>query len=302
LRFEKSRKKTFFRNVSNTLLKNSVPYYIALLGLSLLVCNTSCISYKDLLILNKEKKYPTNSLYEIENAPPNIIQPDDRLLIKVATYDEEQAQPFMQQSFVRMGGRGGVGGRGGNQFGGGRGGQGGLLNNPNFLGYLVDPEGDIEFPVIGTIKVAGLTINQAKDKLYTILDEYLVNYSVDLLFTNRRIVVSGEVRNPGIVQLDRNRITIIEALEKAGGLTTFSERSEVYMVRELKNERIFTKLDLQDRNIVDSEFYYVYPNDVIFVKPAKSKTFTEQTSFFRALGIVSSAISLVSVILVLTNR
>lgn len=251
--------------------------------------------------MNKEKKYPTNNLYEIENAPPNIIQPDDRLLIKVATYDEEQAQPFMQQSFVRMGGRG-IGGRGGNQFGGGRGGQGGLINNPNFLGYLVDPEGEIEFPVIGTIKVAGLTINQAKDKLYTILDEYLVNYSVDMLFTNRRIVVSGEVRNPGIVELDRNRITIIEALEKAGGLTTFSERSEVYMVRELKNERIFTKLDLQDRNIVDSEFYYVYPNDVIFVKPAKSKTFTEQTSFFRALGIVSSAISLVSVILVLTNR
>lgn len=279
------------------------------------VAVSSCVSHKNLLILNEGSPYTTDSLAEVQNYPTPVIQTDDKLLIKVAAFDQQAAAPFNQQSMLGLGGgqqgmmNNQQGGQsilgGGNQssvFGQGNNQQGniGQQGNQNgmgqFIGYLVDKRGNIEFPVIGTVAMGGLTLDQAKVKLYEILDEYLINYSVDVQFVNRRITVSGEVEEPGMVSLERDRISIIEAIERAGGITIYSNTENIQVIREVDGERIFGTLNLHDRDIVNSQFYYIYPNDVVYLQPIKAKTFSVQTSFFSAFNIVTSVISAAALI------
>lgn len=272
-----------------------------LVFVGLVVVFSSCISHKQLLILNEGDPYIDDSTAVIENLPEPIIQTDDRLFIRVSAFDDETAAPFMQ-SF----GFGGQNQGGGNQNNmmGAMGGFGNNQNNPMqqlMIGYLVDDEGNIEYPVVGTVNLKGLTIAEASKKMYTILDEYLVNYSVDVQFMNRRVTVSGEVVQPGLVQLDRNQISIIEAIQRAGGITPFSNTDEVYVIREIEGERIFGKVSLKDRDIVNSQFYYVYPNDVIYLQPIKAKTFNTQSSFFSVTNIITSLISAAALIFALTR-
>ncbi len=276
---------------------------------------SSCISHKNLLILNEGDPYTTDSLANVLNYPTPVIQTDDKLLVKVSAFDEQAAAPFNQQSMLDFGGgqqrmnnqQGGQnilgGGNQSNVFGQGNNQQGniGQQGNQNnmmqqYLGYLVDKQGNIEFPVVGTVSMGGLTLDQAKVKLYELLDEYLINYSVDVQFVNRRITVSGEVEEPGIVSLERDRISIIEAIERAGGITIYSNTENIQVIREVDGERIFGTLNLHDRDIVNSQFYYIYPNDVVYLQPIKAKTFSVQTSFFSAFNIITSVISAVALI------
>ncbi|MEQ8715291.1 MAG: polysaccharide biosynthesis/export family protein [Cyclobacteriaceae bacterium] len=279
------------------------------------VAVSSCISHKNLLILNEGDPYTTDSLANVLNYPTPVIQTDDKLLVKVSAFDQQAAAPFNQQSMLDLGGgqqrmnnqQGGQnilgGGNQSNVFGQGNNQQGniGQQGNQNgmgqqFLGYLVDKKGNIEFPVIGTVAMGGLTLDQAKVKLYELLDEYLINYSVDVQFVNRRITVSGEVEEPGIVSLERDRISIIEAIERAGGITIYSNTENIQVIREVDGERIFATLNLHNRDIVNSQFYYIYPNDVVYLQPIKAKTFSVQTSFFSAFNIVTSVISAAALI------
>ncbi len=230
----------------------------------------------------------------IANLPRTYIQPDDRLLIRVSAFDPETAEPFNQN--LIMGNRQG----GGNSNNGG-GNQGNSNINQAMIGNLVDNNGNIEFPVIGTIQLAGLSLETAKTKMYDLLDPYLTNYSVDIQILNRRITVSGEVNDPGVVQLDRNKISLIEAIERAGGLTTYSNRTNVLVIREIEEGRQYARLNLKDRSIVDSPYYYVMPNDVIYLEPVKQKTFTTQEGFFRGLAIFTSLISTVAIIVAFTR-
>lgn len=281
---------------------------------------SSCVSHKNLLILNEGSPYTTDSLANVQNYPTPVIQTDDKLLIKVSAFDQQAAAPFNQQSMLGLGGgqqgmmnnqQGGQnilgGGNQGNSFGQGNNQQGniGQQGNQNgmgqFLGYLVDKRGNIEFPVIGTVAMGGLTLDQAKVKLYELLDEYLINYSVDVQFINRRITVSGEVEEPGIISLERDRISIIEAIERAGGITIYSNTENIQVIREVDGERIFATLSLKDRNIVNSQFYYIYPNDVVYLQPIKAKTFSVQTSFFSAFNIITSVISAAALIVAFTR-
>ncbi|MEQ9297584.1 MAG: polysaccharide biosynthesis/export family protein [Cyclobacteriaceae bacterium] len=280
------------------------------------VAFSSCISHKQLLILDEGQPYTTDSLAVIENYPGPIIQTDDKLLVKVSSFDQQAAAPFNQQSMLGLGGqqggmnnqRGGQGVLGGDSQSGifgqaGNNNQNNISQNGNqngmgqqFLGYLVDPNSNIEFPVIGTVRLGGMTLDQAKLKLYELLDEYLINYAVDVQFINRRITVSGEVENPGLVQLDRDRISIIEAIQRAGGITVYSNTENIQVIREKDGERLFATLNLHDRDIVNSQFYYIYPNDVVYLQPIRAKTFTAQTSFFSAFNIITSLISAAALI------
>ncbi len=274
-----------------------------LLFTAVTIAFSSCISHKQLLILNEGDPYIDDSTAVIDNLPEPIIQTDDRLFIRVSAFDDETAAPFMQS--FGFGGQNQGGGNNQNNMMGGMGMFGGNnQNNPMqqlMIGYLVDDEGNIEYPVVGTVNLEGLTIAEASKKMYSILDEYLVNYSVDVQFMNRRVTVSGEVVMPGLVQLDRNRISIIEAIQRAGGITPFSNTDEVYVIREIEGERIFGKVSLKDRDIVNSQFYYVYPNDVIYLQPIKAKTFNTQSSFFSVTNIITSLISAAALIFALTR-
>ncbi len=255
---------------------------------------SSCISHKQLVILNEGQPYINDSIAQIMNLPVPLIQTDDRLFIRVSAFDPETAEPF------NVGVGGGMQGGGQNQMMMGGNQQGGFRNNP-FIGYQVDEGGNIEFPVIGTINLKGLTVEEAKQRLYDSLDEYLVNYAVDINYLNRRVTVTGEVESPGIVDIDRNRISVLEAIQRADGITTYSSTDNITVIREADGVRTFGVLDLDERNVVNSPYYYVMPGDIIYVQPIRAKTWTTQTAFFTSINIITGIISAAALIIALTN-
>ncbi len=257
----------------------------------------SCVPHRELTMLNVPSNKMIDSLMSIQNLPAFHIQPDDRLSIEVSAFDPETAAPFAQPFIFFVGNQGGGNNNQGNI---------GNLNNINqqgglqlLQGYLVDERGNIEYPIIGTINLQGLTLEAAKDTMYSKLSKYLVDYSVDVRYLNRRITVTGEVSFGGNVIMDRNRISILDALQRAGGLTPYSNRREVLVIREIAGQRIVGKLDLKSKDIINSPFYYMQPNDIVYVDPTKYKSLTLPDPFGRVISYVAGVLSAASVAIVL---
>ena len=141
------------------------------------------------------------------------------------------------------------------------------------LGYTVDSGGNIDFPVLGSIHVAGLS----KEQLASMIKERLVKESlvndavvtVDLL--NLKISVLGEVKNPGKYSIDRDQITLLEAISMAGDLTIYGKRNGIMIIREADGNRITYKMDLRSSETFSSPAYYLRQNDVIYVEPNNTR-------------------------------
>ncbi len=137
--------------------------------------------------------------------------------------------------------------------------------------YLVDNEGNIEFPIIGTIHLAGLTIPQANAVVLEKITPYLKDKSdciVNTLIENYEISVLGEVKFPNTFTISRNKCTVLEALAMAGDMTIYGKRDNVKLLRETDNgEYEIHELDLRDANILDSPYYYMRQRDVLYVEP-----------------------------------
>jgi polysaccharide export outer membrane protein len=133
--------------------------------------------------------------------------------------------------------------------------------------YLIDNDGNIQFPVLGTIKIGGLTRTEATASLKKMLTEYIVNPIVNIRLANFTISVLGEVNNPGTFTIQDERITLPEALGLASDLTIYGKRKNVLLIREINGKKSFAKIDLTSINIVNSNLYYLSQNDVIYVEP-----------------------------------
>lgn len=143
-----------------------------------------------------------------------------------------------------------------------------------FNSYMVNDLGLIDFPIIGKIKVEGKTIDQIKNAIQSKVDEYLMQTNVIVKLANFKITILGEVQRPGKYSIYQDYISIFEAIGLAGDLKTFANRNKITVVRETENgSKIFT-LDITKRNILESESYYLKPNDVVYVEPLDSKTWT----------------------------
>ncbi len=164
------------------------------------------------------------------------------------------------------------------------------------LGYLVDSLGNIVLPLVGKINLKDKTIDQASTIIEFKLKEYLKEPSVSVRILNHKFSVLGEVNRPSVYNLLEDRLTLTEALGMAGDLTIFGKRSNVLLIREGKSGlREMVRIDLTQREILSSPYYYVQPNDVIYVEPLKTKaTVTDQsyqlvpifTGIVSALGIL----------------
>jgi polysaccharide export outer membrane protein len=215
-------------------------------------------------------------------------------MVRVTAFDEELAAPFNSGMMGFVGGGQGQNGQNGQiQQQMGMQGIGGNGNNPmqNMMGVLVDNLGNVELPVVGTVHLGGMTLENAKVKLYGIYGNYLTNYAADIMFLNKRVTLTGEVAMPGVVTMDRNRMSVLEIIQKGGGITAFSNTENVTVIREINGERKFAILNLKDRGVVNSPFFYVYPNDIVYLQPIKAKTFTAQTSFLTGLNILTTLVS-----------
>lgn len=141
------------------------------------------------------------------------------------------------------------------------------------LGYTVDPGGNIDFPVLGSIHVAGLS----REQLASMIKERLVNGNlvndavVTVDFLNLKISVLGEVKNPGKYSIDRDEITLLEAISMAGDLTIYGKRNGIMVIREADGNRITYKMDLRSSETFSSPAYYLRQNDIIYVEPNSTR-------------------------------
>ena len=163
------------------------------------------------------------------------------------------------------------------------------------MSYLVNIDGELNFPVLGKIKVEGFTNKEITDLLTKRLSDYIKNPVVNVRLINFKVSVLGEVGRPGTYPVTNERISIIEALSLAGDLTIQGKRANVLLVREEQGKRVFVNIDLTNKQLFNSPYYYLAQNDVVYVAPNKTKI--NNSGVGANTGVVFSAISiLISII------
>lgn len=171
-------------------------------------------------------------------------------------------------------------------------------STPRYQTYVVDSKGDIEFPILGKIHVAGKNIEQIEEMLYNEISRDVKDPIVTVTLANFKVVVAGEVKMPQTISVNGNRISILDALATAGDLTEYGERSNILVIRENNGERTFAHLDLNSSDILTSPYYYLQQNDYVYVAPNKirqaNSKYNTNNSF--KLSVISTVVSACSVI------
>ncbi len=161
--------------------------------------------------------------------------------------------------------------------------------------YEVDAAGYIDFPFVGSIFVKDLTIDQAKELIKSIVKDYIKEATVIVKLAIYKVTALGEVSRPGEVNVYQNRLTIFELLAMSGDLTNFANREKVYLVRETPNGSKVKRLNLNDAAILESEYYYIQPNDIVYVPPLKGKNFAfVQFPYALVLSTISTTLLLIN--------
>ncbi|RTZ00878.1 polysaccharide export protein [Flavobacterium sp. RSP49] len=224
-------------------LKKSIPFFFLAVLFSC-ASKKDMIYYQDVDALGTQEK--SNS-YEIK------IQPDDLLMILVSAEDPEIAIPFNITTNVTG------------------------AANPDGMGiqssqlYLVDDQGCIEFPVLGKLKVSGLTRSEFLNSIQNKIANYIKNPIVNLRIMNFKVSIQGEVTTPGTYPISSERITLIEALSRAGDLTVYGKRNNILIIREIDGIKSYNRVDITKAGFMNSPFYYLAQNDVVYVEPNQNK-------------------------------
>lgn len=210
------------------------------------------------------------------------IKPLDRLIVVVNSKDPELAVPFNSSTAMSS--------------------LSGSTTSTNSIESLqtrtVDEQGCIVMPILGTIHCEGLTRNELARLIADKIIEggYINDPSVNVQFSDMKFSVIGEVAHPGSFEIDRDRISILDALAMAGDMTVYGMRNEVIVAREADGKRTIEVLDLTSKDVFSSPAFYLQQNDVVYVKPNKYKAQSAEISQNRSfyLSLVSTAISVIT--------
>lgn len=168
------------------------------------------------------------------------------------------------------------------------------MGNSERSGYLVDKDGNINFPFGGKIFVQGLTINEAAQKIKVSISGLVSNAEVVVSFLDHRVTVLGHVVLQGMYTFNQDKINIYEAIALGGGLSDYGDRKKVVLLRMEDDKPTFHKLNLSNSQIAYSEYFYILPNDVIFVEPLRAKIFAQNSVyrdvFFTVTSLITTAI------------
>ena len=167
---------------------------------------------------------------------------------------------------------------------------------PQTSGYLVGDSGTVALPLVGQVQLEGLTNGRAADLIRSKLRSYLKEPTVSVRNQNFRISVLGEVTRPSLFTIPNEQLTLPEALGLAGDLTIYGRRDNVLIIREEGNKRTFARIDLTSRNAFQSPFYYLHPNDVVYVEPGKARI-ASTDRLYQISPIVLGILSIVAIIL-----
>ncbi|WP_069660972.1 polysaccharide biosynthesis/export family protein [Arcticibacter eurypsychrophilus] len=226
----------------------------------LIVLLSSCNSYKKIPYFQNLNR--SGTLQEnVENFSPLTIQPEDILGINVTSLNP-----------------------------------GAWQDSTNKAEYLVNQDGEIQLPLIGTIKVSGLTATVAQKQIQAKLLAYLKMPTVNVRIINFKVSVLGDVAHPDVFKVSNTRITLLEALSLAGDLNITAKRTDVLLIREVNGKRAYLNIDLTSASTFKSSSYYLKNNDVIYVQPDKTKYASVDNSY-RTVSILLSALSVVAIVI-----
>lgn len=230
-------------------------------------------------------------LENLEEMSPNInnvtiYKPLDIISVKISAPDPEAAIPFNSNGINTLTNEGSN--------------QNSDVNNG--AKYLIDDQGMIQFPILGSLKVGGLSNIEVKKLLKEKLKMFINEPIVSVKLSNFKITILGEVKNPGLYNLDSEKTTIIEVLGMAGDLGIQAKRTNITVIRQKEDKQIVYKLDLTSKDIFNSPAYFITQNDFIYVEPNNSKVKLSRTSDWqRNLATVGSILSIIISVVILTR-
>ena len=244
---------------------------LAAFFLILTVLFSSCIPQKNIKYLQKQQQRDTATFYANKRNVDYTIQPRDNLFIRVFALDEKAYSFFNKQSGTATY----------NDY---------ATDATIYLNsYSVSSDGNIDFPIVGKVYVKDLTVEQIKTILDQLISEYLKEITVVVKIVNFRITVVGEVFKPGEFTIYKDDINLFEALSMAGDVGEFGNRTRVALIRQTKGGSQVHYLDLTSDKVLHSEYYYLQPNDIIYVSPLGYKRWGLGSAF--PWAIVLSALS-----------
>lgn len=213
------------------------------------------------------------------------IQPDDILAIIVSSLSEESNVlfNFSNRTDVTM-----------TQF------PGGSTTGSQPLGYLVDPSGEVNIPLVGKAKLSGMTLEEASLFVKEKLSRYLKEPTVNVRQLNHKFTIIGDVSRPGVFNLINDHTTLPDVIGMAGDLTVYGRRDNVMLIRTTNGKREIFKIDLTSRDVLDSPFYFIRNNDVVYVETRPGKiTQTNQSIQLLPifLGVTSTLLVIVNLLL-----
>jgi len=167
-------------------------------------------------------------------------------------------------------------------------------------GYLIDSEGNIEIPLLGRMKAAGLTKTQLREGIIRKLidKKLLLDPIVDIRFLNYEVTVIGEVTRPTVITVPNEKISLIKALGVAGDITVFGRKDNVMLIRDTEGKKIVKRVDLNSSTFLQSPYYYLQPNDVVYVEATKNK----EASVSRNRNLIPIILSSLSVMAIVLDR
>jgi polysaccharide biosynthesis/export protein len=257
-----------------TLIKLATAFLVAILVFG------SCTSQKELMYLSNLDTTSQQQFFPMER-PDYRIQYQDILYVNIVTMNMEQNEllnPGSQRSSYST-----------------------YRDESNIyvFGYTVSDSGTISLPILGQVEVYGLTVDEVQKAIQVNADEYLKDATINVKLLSFKFTVIGEVNRPGTYTNFNNQLTVLEAIGISGDITDYGNRKRVLVIRPKKEGTHTYRINLQDKNLLQSEGYFLLPNDIVIVEPIKSKPF--QLNIPTTTLFITATLSTISTTILLLN-
>ena len=262
----------------NNSLRPLLRSFLWIVAVSLVL--SSCVPQKKMIYMQVKEDSDTLSNFVNERKIDYRIQPGDNLYIRVVTLDEMTTMLLNPLSNSGRGGGSNVGGNDASIY---------------LQSYTVNEAGYLDFPMTGEIFVRNMNVDEIRDAIKERLSEYLKELVVVVKLVNFNITLLGEVKNPGIYKIYQTSINLFEAVSLGRDLTDFANRNQIAIIRQNKTGSSVHFVDMTKRDILSSEYYYLKPNDIVYVLPVKGKQFTfANFPYGVVFGFISTTILLLN--------
>ncbi|MDC0584586.1 polysaccharide biosynthesis/export family protein [Bacteroidales bacterium] len=238
-------------------MKKTIKLLIPCLSLLFLF---SCVSVSKLKYIQDSGVGVAENIF-FNTRSVKTIQPYDNIYIRVYSLEEETAMIFASRTY----------------------------GTSTLTGYAVTDSGYINFPFVGNIYVKDLSIDEAQNNIQRELEQYLTNISISVRFIGNTITILGEVRRPGQISYVNEKINVFQALGLAGGVADYGNKERVKLIREKDNVINTIEINLTDKSLLESQYYYLLPNDIIIVEGVKAK-YRNLTNF----GLITAPLAVLS--------